>query len=362
MAVSWIVFHITDRCQLNCKHCLRDPEKSAHDLGLGVMATVMDEARRVYGCEHIGLTGGEPTLHPQFSEIVDSIVDRGMTWHMISNGIRFDTKVIRLLDERPERQAAITAIDFSLDGATQPVHDRIRGDGSFRDVMKALTLCKMRDIPFMLQMTVNAYNHHEVEQFALMAAQLGASRASFGFTQPTGTYLDEEMFLPIEQWRAVQDQVARMNDLLNITCSYTDGFHSPQPFFECEPFRSEILHVDYHGKMNLCCQHAGVPGNHGNSDAIADMHDTSLLGAHRKMIEMVHQFRLDKLDAMERGELGEWDEFPCNYCMRYFGKPHWTVDGTDGATADRARWSGAWSPERHSGTEVPLNRRLRVIG
>ncbi len=361
MAVSWIVFHVTDRCQLNCKHCLRDPEKSANDLPLPLMARIMDEARETYGCEHIGLTGGEPTLHPRFAELVDAIVDRDMTWHMISNGIRFDTKVIRLLNERPERQNAITAIDFSLDGATVATHDRIRGEGSYRDVMKALTLCKIRDIPFMLQMTVNAYNHHEVESFALMAAQLGAQRASFGFTQPTGTYLDEEMYLPIETWRVVQDQVGRMNDLLSISCTYTDGFHSPQPFFECEPFRSEILHVDYHGKMNLCCQHAGVPGDHGNSEAIADMNGTSLIGAHRKMIEMVHQYRLDKLDAMERGGLDEWDAFPCNYCMKYFGKPHWVEGGTGGAVAERERWNGVWSPDRHTGTTVPANKRLKVV-
>ena len=27
MAAAWIALHLTDRCQLDCKHCLRDPEQ-----------------------------------------------------------------------------------------------------------------------------------------------------------------------------------------------------------------------------------------------------------------------------------------------------------------------------------------------
>ncbi|MCK6551453.1 radical SAM protein [Myxococcota bacterium] len=360
MAVSWIVFHITDRCQLNCKHCLRDPEKGSHDLELGLLERLLDEVRR-YGCEHVGLTGGEPTLHPQFEGILDAIVARDMTWHMISNGIRFATRVVPLLDADPRRQAAITAIDFSLDGADEAVHDRIRGEGSYRDVMTAISIAKMRSIPFMLQMSINAYNAHQLEQFALEAAALGAGRISFGMTMPTGTYLDQELFLPRAEWRRISDRIDRLSAIISTPVTRTDGFPDDHVFHECEPFRSEILHVDYDGMLNLCCMHAGVPGGQGTSDAIVDLHGASLVEGHRKMIQMVHEYRMAKLDAIERGALGPWGKFACNHCLAHFGKPHWTDAGASGATAARERWKGAWAPERHTGTAIPVNARLPII-
>jgi MoaA/NifB/PqqE/SkfB family radical SAM enzyme len=361
MAVSWIVFHVTDRCQLNCKHCLRDPEKNAHDIDLGLIERVLDQAKTVYGCDHVGLTGGEPTLHPRFDGIVEAIVNRGMTFHMVTNGIRFDARVVRLLDADPRAREALTAVDFSLDGADEAVHDRVRGEGSYRDVMKAVSLSKVRQIPFVLQMAINAYNEHQIESFALAGAALGAKRISFGMTTPTGTYLDEEMFLPRSAWRRIQDRIHRLAEAMTVPITTAEGFHQPRPFHECEPFRSEIIHVDYRGYMNLCCMHAGIAGEAGRSDSIADMNAVSLADGHRRMLDLVQEFRLAKLEAMTKGAIEGWDYFPCNYCLKHFEKPHWTDQGGVGPAAKRERWKGVWAPEKHAGTSIPKERRLRVI-
>jgi MoaA/NifB/PqqE/SkfB family radical SAM enzyme len=153
---SLIGFHITDRCQLNCDHCLRDPGMKALDIDVELIRRVLPQTR-VYNVEHVALTGGEPTLHPDFVGIIDAIVDNGMTWHMVSNGLTFD-RVLEKLDARPERLQALGMVDFSLDGATEATHDSIRGDGSYRAVMAAVSMCVVRSIPFLLQMTVNARN------------------------------------------------------------------------------------------------------------------------------------------------------------------------------------------------------------
>ncbi|MBI4816851.1 MAG: radical SAM protein [Deltaproteobacteria bacterium] len=364
MAVRWIAFHVTDACQLNCKHCLRDPEKSPHHIDVGLVRRVLDQAVGVYGIRHVALTGGEPSLHPSFDRILDAIVERGMTWHCVTNAHRFDKGLLRLLEQAPARRAALTALDFSLDGATEAVHDRIRGEGSFRDVMRAVALCKMREIPFVLQMTLNAYNQQELEAFAISAAELGAERASYNFLQPTGTYLDAELYLSHSEWGRIQDRIERIAAILTIPIVGSEGFAQPQHFHECEPWKSEVLHVDYKGLMNLCCLHAGVPGHtaHGSSDAIADMHHETLLSAHRKMLQLVNSARLAKLDAMEAGLLDDrWDRYPCNWCMEHFGKPFWTDDGAAGQPAKRERWRGAWAPEHHSGTTVPISRRLPIL-
>jgi MoaA/NifB/PqqE/SkfB family radical SAM enzyme len=344
MNSTWLVFHITDRCQLNCKHCLRDPELKAADLSLDLITNVLDEAWQLYRCKHVGLTGGEPSLHPQFYEIIDAIVARGYTWHVVTNAERF-ARMVGKLDEKPQRLANCTAINFSIDGASEEVHDRVRGPGSFRNVMAGVALCKMRGIPFIMQMTLNAYNAHQVEAMALMASHLGADRMSFGMTQPTGTHLDDEMFLSTAEWRQVLDTVTRLQTALTLPVTYTDSFYQEQPFAVCQPFKSEILHVDPKGNLTLCCQHSGVPSEDPTADVLGNLHEVSLADAHRRMLEVIHEVQTAKIEAMKAGTLTEWDRFPCNFCMKHFKKPYWTDEGRAGAAAKRERWRGKWAAE-----------------
>ena len=125
MALQRLTFHITDRCQLNCDHCLRDPEAKAQDLDLSLIESVLDHARALFDTRHVGLTGGEPALHPHFYEIVDAIADRGYTWHVVTNGERFE-RMLQRLGERPARLESMRLLNFSLDGATAETHDAIR--------------------------------------------------------------------------------------------------------------------------------------------------------------------------------------------------------------------------------------------
>src|SRR5450432_834852 len=134
MAVEWLAFHLTDRCQLDCQHCLRDPERAPKDLALATIKQALSEGRRIYNSGHAAFTGGEPTLHPQFREVVDAAIDTGYTWHVVSNGRRLPW-LLQLFRERPLRRERLTSITFSLDGADEATHDSIRGPGSYREVM-----------------------------------------------------------------------------------------------------------------------------------------------------------------------------------------------------------------------------------
>jgi len=337
MPVSWIVFHLTDRCQLACRHCLRDPARQATDLPIPLLERVLDQAVAHHRSRHVAFTGGEPTLHPRFDGAVDAVVRRNLGWHFVTSGRGFE-RVLALLEADPRRRAGLTAIDLSVDGADAATHEAIRGEGTWREVMQAVVACEARAIPFSLQMTVNAVNAHQIEPFALMAAQLGAGRVSFGMTQATGSDFDARLWMGIGAWREARDRIGRIQSLLRIPVVAHEGFQLDQPFHACEPFRSEMLHVDARGRLTLCCQHAGVPG--GEADVIADLATTSLLEAHRRLLDLVHRAQRDKLDAIERGELGAWDLFPCNHCLRRFGKPHWTEAGAAGPAASRARQRG----------------------
>jgi MoaA/NifB/PqqE/SkfB family radical SAM enzyme len=341
-----VALHITDRCQLDCQHCLRDPARAAKDLPLPLIRKVLAETRQLYGKVQVALTGGEPTLHPEFGEILDAVVEQDFTWHMVSNGRRIE-RVFALFKERPARRAAATAMNFSLDGADEATHDAIRGAGSYRDVMRAAALCVAHDMPFLLQMSLNRKNVHQIEAMGMLAAQLKAKRVSFAMLQPTGTPLDAELYLSSREWRDVMDRIVRLSEILTIEVKMPEGFYVEQPFYQCEVWASLQLHVDVEGRLNLCCQHSGIPSEEQPApDVIADMRETSLAEAHGKMLDLIHRLQRERLARIAAGGLTEWDHFPCNDCMKHLGKPYWDEHGAAGPGAQRERWRGAWSKVR----------------
>jgi hypothetical protein len=73
----------------------------------------------------------------------------------------------------------------------------------------------------------------------------------------------------------------------------------------------------------------------------------TLAEAHGKLLGIIHDAQADRVQRMARGEIAEgWDKFPCNDCLKRYGKPHWTDEGVGGPAAARQRWRGAWSPKR----------------
>jgi MoaA/NifB/PqqE/SkfB family radical SAM enzyme len=361
MGVLQIALHLTDRCQLDCKHCLRDPGKKPLDLPLDLIESVLDQAASFHGTRHVSLTGGEPTLHPRFLEVIDAIAARGMTWHMVTNGGSFGW-LMGAVARDPVRRRALEHVYFSIDGADEATHDRIRGEGSFRQVMSACSLAALHGVPFMLQLVVNALNKHQIETVGVLAAELGAKRVSFCMLQPTGTPHDEGLKLSAAEWHAVNDRLDRLTSILKIEVRTPEGWPQKQPFHVCDVFQSIQLNVDVQGRLNLCCQHAGIPQSDsppsGESDVVADLRETSLADAHERLLGVIHRAQVAKLAQMKAGAFGEWDVFGCNWCLKHFGKPHWSGDAVEGPAAERPRWIGAWGEPKNQAPRV----RLPVLG
>src|SRR5690606_29195762 len=88
------------------------------------------EAMQVF---YVNIGGGEPTIRPDFWELVDHA-----TAHHV--GVKFSTNGSRITDEVAARLAASDYVDvqISLDGATAEVNDHVRGEGSYRTAVTAM--------------------------------------------------------------------------------------------------------------------------------------------------------------------------------------------------------------------------------
>jgi MoaA/NifB/PqqE/SkfB family radical SAM enzyme len=357
MAAQRLGLHLTDRCQLDCQHCLRDPRKKPRDLSLPVIERALSEAGEVYGIRDVSFTGGEPTLHPDFCAIVDAVAARDMRWDMVTNGRDF-AKVLTRLGAKPQRFLALRSLTLSLDSANEELHDALREPGNFRSVMSAATACVARGIAFGIQMAVHARNQQEIEQVGLLAAQLGAKHVSFAMTQPTGTHHDAALYLSPADWRTIRRRVEHLARSLAISVVLPEGHHSERPFGTCGPFRSETLHVDVEGRLTLCCLHSDVPAIAADAGVAGSLAEMSLTEAHRNLLEIIHREQVARIEEIAANpSRSEWDQFACNRCLARFGRPHWVQGGASGAKATRERWRGAWEPKD---TRHQAKRRLTL--
>ncbi|PON19635.1 hypothetical protein C2W62_01635 [Candidatus Entotheonella serta] len=175
-----IVVELTNRCNLRCLHCYDERHAATGDLPIDILDRVLHEGK-ICGIDHLSFTGGEPTMHRQFEEIVRRVCEAGYTWSVVYNGGTFAQVYPIFLQYRDGLQG----VTFSLDGARESTHDAQRGMGSYRRVMWAASICMVRHIPFTFNMVITALNKDEVEAMIDLTTRLGCYGVRFAHLMMT---------------------------------------------------------------------------------------------------------------------------------------------------------------------------------
>lgn len=155
--VFTLQWHITQACDLHCKHCYDRSDRHPMKLpqALKVLENLYDfcKSRDVRG--QVSFTGGNPLLYPHFMELYRAASDLGFALAVLGNPAA-----------RPEieRIAAVEPPAFyqvSLEGL-QKHNDEMRGPGHYDRVMKFLEVLKDLRIYSMVMLTLTRDNIDEV--------------------------------------------------------------------------------------------------------------------------------------------------------------------------------------------------------
>ena len=165
-----LTWELTYACNLACVHCLsssgrRDPR----ELTTAECAALIDEFERMQ-VFYVNIGGGEPTVRPDFWDLIDYAVARRV-------GVKFSTNGIKITPEVAGRLAGTDYVDVqvSLDGATEQVNDAVRGAGSYRTAVLAMrNLAAAGFRGFKLSVVVTRHNIGQLDAFAALAQQYGA--------------------------------------------------------------------------------------------------------------------------------------------------------------------------------------------
>ena len=206
-----LVAELTYRCPLRCVYCSNPLEFRAvrESLDGEAWGRVIREAAEL-GALHVGLTGGEPTLHPDLEAIVAAAAEAGVYTHLITAGTTLERADLERL-----RAAGLRSVQLSVQDSRAADSDAIAGVVAFDRKLAFARDVRALDLPLCLNAVLHRRNLERVPELIDLARQLDAHRLELANTQYHGwALLNRDQLLPsreqlAEAARAVERARAR---------------------------------------------------------------------------------------------------------------------------------------------------------
>ncbi|HEX3826509.1 MAG TPA: mycofactocin radical SAM maturase [Sporichthyaceae bacterium] len=235
-----LTWELTYACNLACVHCLsssgrRDP----NELTTSQCRAVIDEleAMQVF---YVNIGGGEPTIRPDFLDLLDYA-----TAHRV--GVKFSTNGSRITPTVAKRLAADDYVDvqISLDGSTPAVNDAVRGAGSYAvayGAMRNLADAGMRN--FKISVVMTRHNIEQLDEFKALAdgfdAQLRLTRL-----RPSGRGADV--------WAALHLLPEQQRVLYDWLVAHGEGVLTGDSFFHLAAYGAPLPGLNLCGAGRVVC-------------------------------------------------------------------------------------------------------------
>ncbi len=215
-----IAFEVTQRCPLSCRHCRASARRDKSDfLTTRQCRSILKSVADFDKCVMI-LTGGEPMERADIYELAEYGRDLGLRMVMATCGYHItDTTATGL------KQAGITAISFSLDGATAETHDAFRQRaGAFETVMGAIEKVRAAGIRFQIKTTFTNQNLSEAGAIAAIAENSGAYCFNPFILVPVGRGEEiRDLILSPSEYERLLTDLARLKQKSRIDVRVTCG-------------------------------------------------------------------------------------------------------------------------------------------
>jgi MoaA/NifB/PqqE/SkfB family radical SAM enzyme len=332
---------LTNVCNLHCSYCLRDEEALYHTpadfLATEFFESIVQQASESFGITHVIFTGGEPTLHPHFGQILAITQKNGLKASFVTNGWNFEKIWPKLLAYRD----AVTHVAFSLDGPTREEHDRWRGEGSFVRLVRAFSRCFAGGLPFVVKVGIRRDTASNLERISLFAARMGAAGLNFVHVMPTSSEVEGVSVLDLEERRQAEKEIANLSRIFKMKIGIDVGYSNINPGPPCSALAHVSCNVDYRGRLSLCCNLSGYRGGVGEEDIAADLHKQSFADAFSSLSRIAAEklnaraTRLEEL-AVHNLPVDLYTASPCLFCLNTSGKLPWRRSAISNSVTSRA--------------------------
>lgn len=191
--LNFMWLELTNACNLSCTHCYAEAGESyANELSLTQWKEILEEGARL-GAKKVLFTGGEPTLYPGLTDLVEH------ARYCQLKEIEVLTNATCLEDGILEQWAALgVKVALSFYSYNPETHDSItRKPGSFRRMVQGIKAILTHKIPVRVGILLmrDNFSHLEGTMEFLNGLGLKAEEIEYDYVRPTGRGVEEAALL-----------------------------------------------------------------------------------------------------------------------------------------------------------------------
>jgi [mycofactocin precursor peptide]-tyrosine decarboxylase / 3-amino-5-[(4-hydroxyphenyl)methyl]-4,4-dimethylpyrrolidin-2-one synthase len=235
-----LTWELTYACNLSCVHCLSSSgRRDLGELTTAECKRVIDELERMQ-VFYVNIGGGEPTVRPDFWELVDYA-----TAHHV--GVKFSTNGVKITPEIARRLTGSDYVDvqISLDGATAEVNDAVRGAGSFETALRAMrNLAAAGFAGFKVSVVMTRQNVGQLDAFKSLADSFGA-QLRITRLRPSGRGADV--------WDCLHPTAAQQRELYDWLVAHGESVLTGDSFFHLAGYGQGLPGLNMCGAGRVVC-------------------------------------------------------------------------------------------------------------
>ncbi len=180
-----VAWEVTNACLLACRHCRAsaEPHPLPGELSTEEGLRLIEEIATYRPKPLLLLTGGDPLARSDLLTLIRRARDLGLKVGLTPAA----TPLLTREKIRELKEAGVSRLALSLDGASPGTHDAFRGErGTFARSLAALDWAREVGLPTQVNTTVTAENWPEIQALPDLLAEKGVVLWSLFFLVPVG--------------------------------------------------------------------------------------------------------------------------------------------------------------------------------
>lgn len=158
-------------CNLGCVYCVSNNEKKPlyrkKALSHLEIIDIITKLHQLLGLKTIRLTGGEPTLYPRLTELIEGLSPLQIDLKMTTNGYNLEKLITPIYD------AGLKHINISLDTINESTFKKISNRTKVSKILESIEKCKEKGFIIKLNtVIIRGINDHEIIDILNYAHQL----------------------------------------------------------------------------------------------------------------------------------------------------------------------------------------------
>jgi len=243
---------ITTKCNMACKFCYANIDQNKGvNLDYKQIKKILDFAKKSGIC-FVSITGGEPTLHPQFSQIVNYIKAKGFILHLNTNGTVINKKILDTLKNTND-------FGISFDSVDARDFEFLRGKNKTNRVMTNIKKVLATGLSPTIVVVVNTININSLFILVNRLKKIGIKKIKLNYLLPIGrgksakklTVSYQEYIKAYKKLCSTYPSMTLLFDSLMFSFRFGQAMKKEKDTISCSAFDKRIS-IDALGNVNGC--------------------------------------------------------------------------------------------------------------